>query len=79
MAIVAGRWFGDMACTHQGFHTTSSSYDHGARILTYFRRCEECGARLTDISRLDYEPRFDPHGNDPFLPGADSPAAGATN
>lgn len=56
-----------MGCKHQGFHTISSSYDRGTRILVYFRRCDECGARLNEVSRLVYEPRFDPRGSDRIL------------
>lgn len=56
-----------MNCEHQGFHTIASSYDREAKILTCFRLCDECGARLTDVSRTSYEPRFDPRGNDPYL------------
>ena len=41
--------------------------DREKRILTWFRRCQECGARLSDVSRLAYEPRFVPDGNDRFL------------
>jgi hypothetical protein len=56
-------------CKHQGFHTISSSYDRETMIMTCFRRCDRCGARLGDVSRLVYEPRFDPNGNDRFLSG----------
>ena len=47
-----------MQCRHQGFHTISSSYDRGTRLLTFFRRCDECGTRLTEVGQLVYEPRF---------------------
>ena len=60
-----------MKCGHQGFHTFTSSYDRGTKILIYFSCCDDCGARLTEVSRLVYEPRFDPHGNDRFLSIAD--------
>ena len=63
-----------MECTHRGFHTISSSYDRAARILTYFRRCESCGSRLGDVAQLDYQPQFDPYGNDQVLPVDDLPA-----
>ncbi len=36
-------------------------------MLICYRVCEECGARLGEVSRLEYEPRFDPNGNDPYL------------
>ena len=60
-----------MKCRHQGLHTFTSSYDRGAKILTYFSCCDDCGARLAEVSRVVYEPRFDPHGNDRFLSIAD--------
>jgi hypothetical protein len=47
-----------MQCGHRGFHTISSSYDLGTRVLTFFRRCDDCGARLTEVGQLEYEPRF---------------------
>jgi hypothetical protein len=51
-----------MSCEHEGFHTITSSYDRGRRMLTYFRVCDECGARLAEVGRLSYEPRFRPDG-----------------
>lgn len=51
-----------MSCTHQGLHTITSSYDREMRILTYYAICDLCGRRLGDVSRLAYEPRFDPDG-----------------
>jgi hypothetical protein len=66
-----GRWFSEMSCLHQGFHTITSSYDHAAKMLVHFRVCDQCGQRLGDVSRLAYEPRFDPGGN-----GLPSAAAG---
>ncbi len=65
-----------MNCGHQGVHTISSSYDRETRVLTWFRRCHECGARLSDVRRLAYEPHFDPNGNDRFL-GRDGPPSEA--
>ena len=47
-----------MRCRHKGFHTITSSYDRGTRTLTYFRHCDGCGARLGEVTRLAYEPRF---------------------
>jgi hypothetical protein len=72
-----GRCSDVMQCRHHGFHSTTSSYDRGMKVLTYFRCCDECGARLTEVSRLEYEPRFDPAGNDPYLPMGDPPLAEA--
>jgi hypothetical protein len=54
-------------CKHKGFHTITSSYDRKRRTLVYFRRCEECGARLDEVRRLSYEPRFVQHASERFL------------
>lgn len=51
-----------MHCEHEGFHTITSSYQPRTRILTYLRRCEECGADLAEVARIVYEPRFEPGG-----------------
>lgn len=67
-----------MKCEHQGFHTFTLSYDRGSRILTCFRLCDDCGARLNEVSRIAYEPRFDPGGHNRFLPIADQAAVEAT-
>ena len=56
-----------MNCRHQGFHTVTSSYDRRRRVLIYFRCCDDCGTRLGEVGRVDYEPRFDPNGNDRYL------------
>jgi hypothetical protein len=45
-------------CKHQGFYTISSSYDRETKVLTFFSRCDECGAWLTEVAQLPYEPRF---------------------
>jgi hypothetical protein len=63
-----------MRCEHHGFHTITSSYDRETRILTYFRLCEECGARLAEVDRLAYEPKFDPAGAPGVASNARSPA-----
>jgi hypothetical protein len=59
-----------MQCGHRGFHTISSSYDLGTRVLTFFRRCDDCGARLTEVGQLVYEPRFVATPTEP--PGCES-------
>ena len=41
-----------------GIHTITSSSDRGTRVITYFRRCDECGVRLGEFGHLAYEPRF---------------------
>jgi hypothetical protein len=64
---------GAMRCKHQGFHSITSSYDRRTRTLIYFRRCDECGARLAEVERLAYEPRFDPRGYDRPLSVSDRP------
>lgn len=60
-----------VTCTHRNIHTISSSYDRERRILTWFRRCAECGAYLGDVTRQVYEPHFDPNGNDRVMSPAD--------
>ena len=63
------RCSGDVKCRHQGFHTITSSYDRETRVITYFRRCDECGALLSEFGRLAYEPRFvATRGDEPWTP-----------
>ena len=47
-----------MRCKHEGFHTITSSYDRRRRVLTCFRRCDDCGARLAEVDQFAYEPRY---------------------
>jgi hypothetical protein len=47
-----------MQCGHRGFHTISSSYDRATRVLTFFRSCDDCGARVAEVGRFAYEPHF---------------------
>lgn len=56
-----------MDCKHDEFHTVRSSYDQDAGVLLFFWTCERCGERLNEALREQYRPRFDPHGNDPYL------------
>ena len=65
-----------MPCNHQGFHAFTSSYDRRRRILAYIRTCEDCGARLAEVDRLPYEPRFDPRGSDLYRTGPQLETAG---
>ena len=51
-----------MACTHDGFHEIHTSYDHRRGLLVFFWSCERCGARLRELHREEYRPRFDPRG-----------------
>jgi hypothetical protein len=45
----------------------TTSYDTGLRVLVYFWTCERCGARLEELRRREYVPRFDPRGVERFL------------
>jgi hypothetical protein len=53
-----------MVCAHDGFHGIRSSYDQRHGVLVFFWSCERCGARLRELHREEYRPRFDPRGND---------------
>ena len=55
-----------MACAHDSYRTIDSHYDLGRGVLVYYWRCEGCGARLGEATRLDYRPSFDPRGNEKF-------------
>jgi uncharacterized protein with PIN domain len=55
-----------MACTHDGFHGIHTAYDHRRGLLRFFWRCELCGARLRELHREEYRPRFDPRGNERY-------------
>ena len=39
-------------------------------MLVYFRSCERCGARLGEVERLVYQPRFEPSGGSDQQPSA---------
>ena len=56
-----------VACAHDGFHATGTSYDRRSGVLVYFWACERCGARLGDARREPYRPSYDPHGNERFV------------
>jgi hypothetical protein len=53
-----------MGCTHDGFHEIHTSYDPRRGLLLFFWSCERCGARLRELHREEYRPRFDPRGNE---------------
>ena len=72
------RCSGEVRCKYYGFHSITSSYDRKTRTLIFFRRCNDCGARSTDVRRLVYEPRFDPGGTERFPPIARPPVVEAT-
>lgn len=57
-----------MSCSHDGFHSIISWYDHRAGVLVYFWSCERCGVRLNEARREPYRPQYEPRGNDRFLP-----------
>jgi hypothetical protein len=63
-----------MDCAHDGFYTIRSEYDRRRRMLVYFWTCDGCDARLDEVRRDPYEPRYDPHGNDGFTPRQAQPA-----
>jgi hypothetical protein len=54
-------------CKHRGLRDIRTTYDHPQAVLVYFWTCERCGERLGEARREDYQPRFDPNGNVPFL------------
>ena len=49
-----------MACQHDGYREIVTRYDRAGGLLTYYWRCESCGALLQEASRLPYRPRFAP-------------------
>lgn len=55
-----------MNCAHDGFHSIHSAYDHLSGVLVFFWSCEHCGARLDELYREAYRPRFDPLGNERY-------------
>jgi hypothetical protein len=57
-------------CKHDTLHSITSEYDHKRKVLTYYRKCEDCGLRLGDVARLEYRPDFDPGGNEDYLSAA---------
>ena len=56
-------------CDHDVHHITTE-YDRKRQILVYYRTCEDCGIRLSDVARVDYRPDFNPVGNEPYLTAA---------
>jgi hypothetical protein len=57
-------------CAHEGFHDIRSAYDRPRGVLAFVWTCERCGAELQEVRRELYRPRYEPHGNDPFLESA---------
>lgn len=57
-------------CKHDALHSITTEYDHAQQILVYYRKCEDCGRRLGDVTRLEYRPDFNPSGNDGYLKAA---------
>ena len=55
-----------MDCGHNRYRSIDSSYDQRRGILVYFWRCEHCGARLGEATRVTYRPQFDPRGHEKF-------------
>jgi hypothetical protein len=54
-------------CAHDGFHDIRSAYDRRRGVMTFVWVCELCGAELREVQREAYRPRYEPHGNDPFV------------
>ena len=47
-------------CEHHGYRDIVTRYDREAGLLTYYWRCESCGAILQEANRLRYRPQFAP-------------------
>jgi hypothetical protein len=63
----AQRFSGAMECSHAGFREITTHYDRHSRLLLYFWKCAGCGIVLREVHREQYEPQFDPRGNDRYL------------
>jgi hypothetical protein len=57
-------------CTHDGFHSGQGRYIQATGRLRYVVICDDCGTELREVTELDYQPAFDPHGNDQYLRAA---------
>jgi hypothetical protein len=67
-----------MACEHESYRDIVTRYDRAAGLLTYYWRCERCGALLEEANRLRYRPRFAPLPQARYLqrrPGIMAPPA----
>jgi hypothetical protein len=57
-------------CTHDGFHSGQGRYIRATGRLRYVVICDDCGSELREVTELEYQPDFDPHGNDQYLHAA---------
>jgi hypothetical protein len=57
-------------CNHETLHSITTEYDRDRGVLVYYRECEDCGSRLSDVARVDYRPEFNPAGNEEYLTAA---------
>jgi hypothetical protein len=57
-------------CTHDGFHSGQGRYIQATGRLRYVVICDDCGTELREVTELDYQPDFDPRGNDQYLRAA---------
>jgi hypothetical protein len=47
-------------CRHDGFHTAASHYNHRSGVMRFMLVCDACGAKVKDVTRVEYRPHFDP-------------------
>ena len=57
-------------CKHDGFHSGQGRYSQATGRLRYVVICDDCHAELREVTELEYQPDFDPHGNDQYLRAA---------
>jgi hypothetical protein len=41
--------------------------------MSFVWTCARCGAELRELRRETYRPRYEPHGNDPFMDASHPP------
>jgi hypothetical protein len=61
VGAAAGRSFHAVQCAHDGYRGISTTYDRHAGVLVFHWACDQCGARLDEVSREPYRPRFLPN------------------
>ena len=47
------------ACLHEGFHSGTTRYDRGARLLRFVLVCEDCGTEMREVRRVAYSPQYE--------------------
>jgi hypothetical protein len=45
-------------CSHAGFHTPRSNYDHDSGTLRFVEVCDDCGRTLRVLLSQPYRPAF---------------------